>query len=92
MPTNLSGTWIRSNDGLIIRVSQENDNIIKSHFPTESITYTFNGSLLKTNEKDKEFHGDIINERTIQWKSKDEDGKFNKFYEKIRLRCLFLMY
>ena len=93
MPANLSGTWIRSNDGLIIRVTQENNDTIKSHFPNESITYTLNGSLLKTNKKDKDFHGDIINERIIQWKSKDDDGKFNKFFEYLKDYIIsFLMY
>ena len=75
MPANLSGTWIRSNDGLIIRVTQENNAIMKAYFPTESITYNFEGSILKTNEKDKEFRGNIINENIIRWASENEDGK-----------------
>ena len=79
MPAHLSGTWIRSNDGLIIRVTQENNARMKAYFPTESITYNFEGSLLKTNEKDKEFRGNIINEKIIHWASENEDGKLDNF-------------
>ena len=79
MPANLSGTWIRSNDGLIIRVTQENNATLKAYFPSENITYNFEGSLLKTNEKDKEFRGNIINEKIIHWASENEDGKLDKF-------------
>ena len=77
MPANLSGTWIRSNDGLIIRVTQENNATLKAYFPSENITYNFEGSLLKTNEKDKEFRGNIINEKIIHWASENEDGKLD---------------
>ena len=79
MLENLNGTWIRSNDGLIIRVTQQDNAAMKAYFPTESITYNFEGSLLKTNKKDKEFRGNIINEKIIQWASETEDGKLNYF-------------
>ena len=66
---------------MIIRVTQENNTTMKAYFPTEDITYTLEGSLLKSNEKDKEFRGDIINERIIHWKSTDADGKVKKFFK-----------
>ena len=72
---------MRSNDGLIIRATQENNATMKAYFPTESITYTLEGSLLKTIEKDEEFRGNIINEKIIHWALENEDGKLDKFFE-----------
>ena len=83
---------MRSNDGLIIRVTQENNATMKAYFPTENITYTIEGSLLKTIEKDKDFRGNIINEQIIHWTLENEDGKFDKsfkyFKEQVRLYCV----
>ena len=54
---------------------------MKAYFPTESITYTFEGSLLKTIEKDEEFRGNVINEKLIHWALENEDGKLDKFFK-----------
>ena len=66
-PSSLTGRWIRTTDGVVIKAEQKDRRTVTAFFPSEEITYSLEDLVLKPKQNHKKCQGHLVNNHLVQW-------------------------